>query len=336
MALRVRAWLLALALVAGAAVAGWAEPVRQELETSACRVVYRRNHGALAALTAQATERILQELHEELGIWFDERVVVHLTADAAEFRERTRGMAPEWSSAVAMRHRPEIVVRAELTGTGIANHIVLTMRHELSHMALFQAEREAGQRLPLWFHEGVATWFSGIAPFQDPQPFLHAAAQDALFAFRDLEEGFPQDRHEARLAYLQSEYFIRHILQEHSAAGLRRWLDDFRRTGDFEGAAHRTLGERLPRLERRFRETYRKRFPWLYLLWEATTLFTVLAFAAIAVYFVRRQRARRIRRAWEREDWMLGRPASEPGEWTVIGGEDDEDDGEEEEDGPGW
>lgn len=313
----------------GLGLAWGGEPVRQELATPACRILYRRNHGSLAALTAQATEGILRELGEELGIRFDEPVLVHLTADAEEYRERTRGLAPPWSSAVAMSEGREIVVRAELTGAGIANHIVLTMRHELCHLALFEAEREAGARLPLWFHEGVATWFSGAAHFQDPQPFLIAAAQDALIPFSLLVERFPADRAKARLAYLQSEYLIRHIISEHSASALRWWLDEFRRTGDFAGSMRHALGEDLGRIERRFRAAYVRRFPWMYVLWQATTLFTVLAFAVIAVYFVRRARAKRIQHAWEQEDWMLGRTSQGPGEWRVVGGDED---GEEDED----
>lgn len=297
----------------------------REISSAHCRVVYPRGSGDRATVVLNATSEILRELHERLGLWIDEKVTIRLTVDAEEYRQATAGLVPEWSSAAAMPGQRKIVLRAELTGVGLPGRILQTLRHELCHVVLWEAEREAGTRLPAWFHEGVASWF-GARPFQDPQPFLIAAASGSLIPFGELEDSFPEGRARARLAYLQSEYFIRFLIREHSREVLRWWLDAFRESGDFEDAARIAIGEDLRRVQARWSDAYRRRFPWLYALWEATTLFGVLAIALIAVYFVRRARARRVHEQWDREDWVLGRSQEDGANWRVVRGEEEEDD----------
>ena len=301
----------------------------RELRTEGCRVAYHRGNAALARRVGRATTGILRELNEDLGIHFRRPVRVWLTVTGEEFRERTRPGAPEWASAMALLDRNEIVVRAELVGTSLANHIILTMRHELCHLALRQAEKDAKARLPLWFHEGVATHLSGASLFQNPGPFYVAAVQGALIPLSELEFAFPRERSRAELAYLQCEAFIRFVAEEYSPRALRWWIDAFTASGDLDAAAREALGEDLRSLESRWRERHLKRFPWLHILWQATTLFGALAVAVIIVYFIRRARARKLRLRWEREDWRLGGACGDNGDWD---GPDDSED----EDKPEW
>lgn len=312
--------LAACALVA-AATASDATDWRA-IEVEACDVRYHRGHAALARQVARSTGAILTRLNTDLGLALRRSVRVWLTATDEEYRRRVGVGAPAWSSAMALLDRGEVVVRAERLGAALPGTLTETLRHELCHLVLHEAERGFEQGLPLWFHEGVATYLSGARHFQDGRPFILAAAQGALIPLRRLRSGFPRRRDAARLAYLQSEDFIAFVVGEHSRSSLRWWLDAYRRTGDFEAAAREALGESLASLEHRWRERYRARFPWLRILWEATTLFGALAMATVLVYLVRRARARRIRLEWEREDWRLGRPLDDAGDW---GDPDDED-----------
>jgi len=312
---RFLAGIAALGVLLGAAAG---DDVR-EVVFDGCAVRFRRADAALAQQVGRGVGAILKDLNSRLGVHFRERVRVRLAVSEEEFRAELGGRAPEWILAAAMLERREIVVRADRLDFTPADSIWPTLRHELCHLALHEAERGQAQGLPVWFHEGVACYLSGRSLFTDWRVLETAAAQGALIPLDRLREGFPTDESLARLAYLQSEGFVRFVAAERSGDAIRWILDAYRESGSFDAAVERATGESLASLERRWRERGRSRFPWLKTLWQATTLFGVLAVATVAAYAIRRARARRTRLEWEREDWRLGRDVQ------VVAGEHDED-----------
>ena len=299
-----RLTLIGMTVVSWTLLAAAAEV--REAAFEGCSVTYHRGHAALARDVGRSVGAILRELNAELGVHLSAPVKVRLTVDAAEFRRRIGPRTPEWSLAVARLERNEIVVRADQLNLGHLNAVMPMLRHELCHLALHTVERRRRRRLPLWFHEGVACHVSGVSLFKDWRAFDVAGAQGTLLPLAALAEQFPKDAASARLAYLQSEDFLRFVTRERSKDAIRWILDAFRRSGHFEDAVGQAVGESLASLESRWRNRHRSRFPWLRAFWEATTLFTVLAVATVIIYYVHRARVRRRRREWDQEDWRLG------------------------------
>ena len=296
--------MLSVLLAAGVSAA---RPKLRHVAFEGCRVTFHTGDAVLASQVGRSVSSLLIGLNRRLGVSFRDPVHVRLIGGEADFRQHLGPRTPEWLLAVALLERNEVLVRADLIDTNPGNALVPTLRHELCHLALHVAERAARGSLPTWFHEGVACHVSGLSLFTDWTPFDIAAAQNTLIPFARLGHGFPADRDAARLAYLQSEAFVRFVTRERSEDVIRWVLDAYAREGDFEAAVEQAAGESLASFETRWRERFRSRAPsWLRLAWRATTLFAVLALATIAAYWVRRRRARRVRTAWDQEDWRLG------------------------------
>ncbi len=293
----------------------------REAAGARCVVMYHEGAARKAFEVVETVGAALRGLEAELGVTPARPPKVWLTAGVEEFRRLAGTDMPEWPAAAALLDRNEVVARLEMADLSPGGAMARILRHELCHLCLAEAERGRGERLPIWFHEGVATYFSGARLFADRKAFRVAAAQDALIPLADLRTSFPRDEAKAELAYLESEDFIGFLVAGHGRAGLRWWVDAFRRGASFEDAARAALGEPLSVLEARWRKAGVWRFPWLAVIWEGVTLFGVLAVGTVGVFFVVRARARRRRLEWEREEWLLGRGTGE----APFDDEDEED-----------
>ena len=308
--------LLALAVLVRPATVRAEDNTRPErnLRLGNVEVAYHPGDAGLARQAAAVVRRASENVSRDLGIALARPVKVWLARGPAEFDRLCGDRMQPWALAAALPAESAIVVNAAILAPATANDMSLTLFHEVVHLALFQAEKDQPAALPLWFHEGVATWFSGRRHMLgDRSIFELAAAQDALIPFDSIERRFPTDASRAGLAYLQSEAFVAHITARRSPEALRWILDRYRSGEPFDEAFKNALGISRSAMERGWRKTLRRRFPWLRMIWEATTLFGVLALVTVLAFALVRLRARRQHRRWteEEEIWTLARQGDE-------------------------
>ena len=163
-------------------------------------VRYHERDERKADQVLSAVEQIRQEIRDDLGIAFRKEAQIVLARGRRDFEEWAGDGIPGWAMAIARTKRQGIVINVAKTAPLLSNNLILTLRHELCHLALGMAEAEAGRSLPLWFHEGVAVWVSGGSHYANRRPFLVAAAHGDLIPLADLERRFPGDAAEAQLA----------------------------------------------------------------------------------------------------------------------------------------
>ena len=315
---RSRSALVLILLLVALPGVGRAEESREKLTLSlgSVRVDYLPGDARLARQAADAVEKACGRIARELGAPCPRPIRVGVVRGRDGLNRHAGRHMRGWVLAAAFPDRDTIVVDARRATPVTANDMRLVIAHETVHLALARTEEGREDRLPLWFHEGVATWFSG-------QRYVHlsrrtfdlAAAQGALIPLDDLAQRFPDDATEAALAYLESEAFIVHIVATYPPEALRWVLDRYRQGEAFETAFRNALGVSRAALENRWAHSLRKRFPWMRLLWEATTLFGVLAIVTILIYLIVRRRGRRQHRLWEEEERL----------WTVVTAEDKDD-----------
>jgi len=307
-----------LLLILAASFAGPLNPAGQpvaagqleRLETGAVVIRHHRADLRQAHQAAQATEEALQQMRDVLGVAVRPPVEIVLARGGEELRHWAGGAVPEWALGIARTSMEDgasrlVIDLPRTADMDLANDLLLTLRHELCHVALAQVEREAQAKLPVWFHEGVAIWLSGFRLGIDRRPFLDAAGAGRLIPLADLRAGFPQKFRDAELAYLQAEDFVTFLVRRGGPDTLRRLLAAFRREHDFDAAVLETFAVPLKHLEAEWAAGHRARHPFLATLWRHTSLFGVLALATIAVYLLVRWRARRRLRQWEEEDQIV-------------------------------
>jgi len=314
-------FVLAVATVApGAVLADAADMLRLSLR--GVEVRYHDGDAGIARQAGLALQASRDDAEDRLGIRFgDAPVLVILAHGRDEYEAAGTSKVPEWSLAVALPSRRAVVVDAAQVVPNTANDLRPVIAHELAHLALAQVEVESRRRFPLWFHEGVAVTFSGVAPLRgDRSRFRIAAAQGALIPFDDLENRFPEDPGDADLAYLQSEAFVAWLYRTESRAVVATIIATVREGANFDEAFERTVGAPRAAMEKKWAASHRKRLPWLRIAWEVTTLLGVMAAGTIVAFLIVRIRNRRQHKRWLAEERL----------WTVVE-EDDENDGEESE-----
>lgn len=213
---------------------------------------------------ARAAYRIYEEsrprIESALGIPLGRPGVRIIVApNPAEFvrivRQLSRGgPPPDRALAVALPGRNLIVIKASSLEAFTDNSLLITVRHELVHLALGEIPRRANVRVPRWFDEGVAELVAGRRLKWRQKSDLRAAARSGrLPPLRDLSGRFPA--HEDRsAAYQQSLSFIQYLTGRFGEESLRGVIGRLLDGVSLEEGIRAETGVSLAELEERWRE----------------------------------------------------------------------------------
>jgi hypothetical protein len=85
------------------------------------------------------------------------------------------------------------------------------LAHEITHELLEQLAQPWGDRLPRWFHEGMAQVLAGDTYLDASEDLVvwRIPVDNLLLPFSELERGFPRDPVLLRLAYAQSFSYVK-------------------------------------------------------------------------------------------------------------------------------
>jgi hypothetical protein len=131
-------------------------------------------------------------------------------------------------------------------------------RHELSHVALYEAART--RHVPRWFNEGFAVFASGESSFARHQTLMTATLADNLLPLEQMERTFPSDDVGASVAYAQAADVVRFLVRQQEAHRFRAMIERVRNGQTFEQAMRDAYGLDLAGLEYEWREDVAKRY----------------------------------------------------------------------------
>ena len=169
--------------------------------------------------------------------------------------------------------------------------------HEVTHLMIGDA---VGDRLPLWFEEGVATWAGRAWRLEDLRIVSARIISGDAPRLEDLEAGFHGTAGAAEESYAASFAFVRWSTNRFGDDVLRRVIDATR-TRSFAAAWQSATGEPLERSEAAWRRASRWDYRWLPILSVTSPLWLGIMVLAAYVWLRRRARAQRLRETWELE-----------------------------------
>jgi hypothetical protein len=193
------------------------------------------------------------------------------------------GAPPGWAVALAYpSHR--IVLLNALTLAGPEG--MVTLRHELAHVALGQI----GRTWPRWFQEGLAQHLTGerIA-LTHYAAIFRAVTQERVFHFEDLAEDWPDMPADVEVAYAQSADFVAYLASRHGPGAMGQLLDGVAAGEGFEMAFGKAFHSSLMVEENAWREGLATRYGWLPLT-TSMQLVWLVAPALCVIAYVRRRR----------------------------------------------
>jgi hypothetical protein len=218
--------------------------------------------------------------------------------------------------AIPARHEIHLLL-AEIDRTGRGLRPVLV--HELTHELLHQACAPWGDRLPRWFHEGIAQVLAKNTYLgASEEVIVWRATAGTLLPFAEIADTFPTGTRELQIAYAQSHSYVSWLERRFGVAALLKAARTVDRDRSFDLALVHMSDQPTAALLEGWRDhlLHGSGAGWRVLLQQFFGLSMVLALPLLALALIRRLRADRLARERlqrsETEGELSFEPRAEP------------------------
>jgi hypothetical protein len=227
-----------------------------------------------------AAVNALDEIYQELRAPVPGVIRIFVYPSEDELRSALDLTGYEWAGGQA---RPDlgVVLVGVPDGPGAQGEVERLIRHELTHLLVYEASGRARGRVPPWLDEGLATLKGRRADPNRDALLEQALAEDRLLPLVALCAPFSTDEDAARLAYAQSANLVHYIGEEYGSQAIRDLLAVYADGASCEAGVNQVLGKDLEGLDSAWRayETRQEPVavalndssPWL-LLWLLTAV----------------------------------------------------------------
>ncbi len=249
------------------------------------------------------------------------RVRISLAPDEGRFREWVGAGAPEWGAAIAFLREQRIVMQGTNAGAD-AGDPLQTLRHELAHLALWEA---IGPGVPRWFDEGYASVAAGEWGREEVLATSFGLVWRGVPTLAGLDSGFYAGAERAQRTYALAHRAVAELTALGRERGLGLLFEYWRGQGTFERALRSAYGMGSDDFERHWRSRVRRQYGALALVADLSLLSVFLVLVLGPAWWQRRKRQRRrlevmraadaAREARERESALtalLGEVVSDP------------------------
>jgi hypothetical protein len=218
-------------------------------------------------------------------------VVVTIAPDARRFRAWIGPSAPEWGAAVAMPEVRRIVMQGSHANSSAGDPRV-TLRHELAHLALYEAMDDLP---PRWFDEGYASFAAGESGRDEVVGTNLALALRGMPSLDELDALFAGGESRAQEGYALSQRAVAELAALDPRRGLTLMFGYWRDTRSFDQALRRAYGVTEAEFEVRWKSATRRRYGALALVADVTLAALLVLLVIGPLWVIRRQRdARRL------------------------------------------
>ena len=163
----------------------------------------------------------------------------------------TLGRAPAWGAAVALPGARTILLRAD------QGDLYRTLRHELAHLALYQAVKV---RVPLWFNEGYASWAAGEWDRLYALDLNLAVVRGGVPDLRSLDGALRGSATAADAGYALAVSAVTELARRNPSGSLDPLMTRLVQGEDFDAAVLATTGLTVPQFDTEWRKAIRRRY----------------------------------------------------------------------------
>jgi hypothetical protein len=241
-------------------------------------------------------------LSEDLGQPVLEHVLVRIARTPNQMAEVAPRSAqvPRYAAGVAYPELRVALVSLQAPVTWEATDLVVTLRHELVHIALDDAT--ANHHVPRWFNEGLAIHESGELRWSRLETLWHATLANRLLSLGELDQAFPSDGGDVGLAYAESADVVRFLMRDSDRARFGSLVQRLRGGAVFDHALEDAYGTDVRKLEYEWREDVGHHFGILPMLTGGGFIWTLTVGLAVAAWIRKRRRAKAKLAQWAREE----------------------------------
>lgn len=213
----------------------------QQVEREGAAVHWAEGEPSLAQAALNVITQAQPRLQSIIPAAWSEPLHVYVYPTSSDLRAALRLAGSDWVGGHASPALGVILVAVPDPLTAPAA-LQRSLPHELTHLLLYQATGVAYETVPVWFKEGLATWFE-----QNPNPNYETVLREAIagnsaIPFAELCLAFPAAEDQALLAYAQSASLITTIQTRYGNHALTEFVDAFADGLRCEAAVQRVLG----------------------------------------------------------------------------------------------
>ncbi|MFB0516375.1 MAG: peptidase MA family metallohydrolase [Candidatus Neomarinimicrobiota bacterium] len=223
----------------------------------------------------------------------------------AQLEKWVGGKLPTWIHAVAREHPPMVVVLGPATEVAepISHRFEQILLHELTHVYLYRLyPSRNGERLPGWFHEGLAVHVSGGLDRGLHQALVRGRLTGRFYTLDQLDRIYHTSSVLSELAYAQSVVAVQTMEDFYGQGVFRSLFDEIRGGLPFPAAFAQIGGEPLEEFQARYQAALRRRYNILLVLADPGVLFILLPLLLLTAYLIKLWRNRAIAARWAAED----------------------------------
>jgi len=286
-----------------------------ELRSAHFIMKYQKPEHKLASFLLQHAEETREAILRDIGHAPPHPTVIYLAPTWESFQEaQPGGDPPFWAAGTAYPARNLICLRSPRGMQGGRTDIEEVLRHEYTHLALARALR--GNEAPRWLDEGFTMLQTKKWNLSRTYCLSRGVLSNSLIPLEELEDGFPLDQDQARLAYAQSLSFVGFIKSEYGPEGLPRLITGLSLGLDADTALKQATGLGLRHQERRWKAELKKRYSWIPIVTSFFSLWFLASLLFLLGYWLKRRKAKRILAQWEDEEALTENPPhpGSPGE----------------------
>jgi hypothetical protein len=268
---------------------------------------------------------IRRDLTERLGGTVLQRVRVDVARTPGEMATLAPQGAPypDYAAGVAYSEIGLVLLTIAPVHPTDQHDLVQVFRHELAHIAIFDAL--AGAHVPRWFNEGFAVLASGETSLNRLGTLWSATLGNTLLPLAKMDVGFPKDETTAVIAYAQAVDVVRYLLRDREHYRFHGLIERIRSGEEFPSALVGSYGIDLLQLEHEWREDVAKRYTFWPVLFSGTFVWVGVLGLFLLGWRRRKKRARVTLQRWaeeeEREDRIrstVAQPARPPRVHIVL------------------
>ena len=223
---------------------------RQTLEEGPFRIRWYEGDETFAQSVLAVAQKSLDQVQKRLGATPPEQINIYIYANALDLQAALRLGHVNWIAGHADSDLGVMLVSLP-SGPEQRTLIQQLIPHELSHIMLYQlVGQDSYKNIPAWLNEGLAS-IAELSPNPDYDRILKKAKEkNSFIPLASLCQSFPLDASGAFLAYAESEWFTRYLVEQYGESGVQELLAAYANGMGCERAPESALGKPLAQIER--------------------------------------------------------------------------------------
>ena len=263
-------------------------------------LVFHRSNAKSAQKIIDIAEDFYPKLSRLMGGIRIGKIEIWVCEAQSQFQAAVHAPIQDWAIGCAFPLSRRIIIQNPRVIIQRDFQLSQVIRHEIAHIIFGQRTRKAIGKIPRWFVEGVAIYFSGEwTPLRNDVLMKHILSKSVI-PLAALTDRFPKSENLAQLAYAESQNAVAWLAETEGVEKFWEIIDRLASGDNLDTAFRDTIGLQLNTFDAKWRKSLSQRYHWAailsnsYLFWGSLAVFFI--FVYLRYWRYKRRRLRQLER----------------------------------------